>query len=153
MSGNNGTTPEIPTLVPAIGEHGSTGNGGMEAYRKMYAESLADPNQFWLEQAKEYLSWDKLPTVGLGGSFEHGDVHWFADGQLNVCYNAIDRHVQASSQKADQIAILFEGDEPHDIRSITYRQLQRNVCQIANALTNMGVKPNDVVTIYMPMST
>jgi acetyl-CoA synthetase len=150
----SGTTPEIPTLVPAIGEHGNNSNGNaMDAYRKMHAESLADPNQFWLQQAQHYLSWDKMPTVGLGGSFEHGDVHWFPDGQLNVCYNAVDRHVLSSPQKADQIAILFEGDEPHDIRTITYRQLQRTVCQIANALTTMGVKPNDVVTIYMPMST
>lgn len=159
MSGSNGT-PEIPTLVPAIGEHGmgnghghDSGDNAMAAYRKMHAASLADPNQFWLQQAQQYLTWDKLPTIGLGGSFEHGDIHWFADGQLNVCYNAIDRHVQSSSQKADQTAILFEGDEPNDIRAITYRQLQRKVCQIANALTYMGVKPNDVVTIYMPMST
>jgi Acetyl-coenzyme A synthetase N-terminus/AMP-binding enzyme len=149
---------EIPTLVPAIGGRGENDNDknddglvALVAYRERYAASLADPDTFWLQQAVDYLSWDKIPTVGCGGDFLHGDVTWFADGTLNVCYNAVDRHVL--NGHGDRCALIFEGDEPDDIRNITYAELQRRVCQIANALTSMGVRPDDVVTVYMPMST
>lgn len=83
----------------------------------------------------------------LQGSFTDGDVRWFSGGQLNLCYNAIDRH---AATKPDQTAIVWEGDEPDDIRKITYKQLLQKVSQIANALIAMGVKKGDIVTIYMP---
>ena len=76
-----------------------------------------------------------------------GDIAWFEGGKLNVCYNAIDRHI---ASKGDQLAILWEGDEPDDIRRFTYRELLRKVCQIANALKAQGVRRGDVVTVYMP---
>lgn len=137
---------DIPKVVPAIGNDGAN----IESYRNLYAHSIENPNAFWLDQSK-LLQWEKDPSVALSGGFLHGDVHWFADGYLNVSYNAIDRHVLAG--KGDQVAMIFEGDEPDDIRRITYDTLQRQVCKIANALLSVGVKANDVVTIYMPMST
>jgi acetyl-CoA synthetase len=85
----------------------------------------------------------------LQGDFDAGDITWFAGGKLNVSYNAIDRHVAAG--RADQVAMIWEGDEPDDIRRLTYRDLLRQVSQIANALTASGVRKGDVVTIYMPM--
>lgn len=140
----NAGSDKIPKLVPAIGE------GDIETYRKTYAQSIQDPNAFWLEQSK-MLDWETPPTVALNGGFLHGDVHWFADGYLNVSYNAIDRHV--NNGKGDQVALIFEGDEPDDIRNISYSTLQRSVCKVANALRSVGVQANDVVTIYMPMGT
>ena len=80
---------------------------------------------------------------------EHGDVRWFSGGKLNIAYNAIDRHV--INGRGDQVALLWEGDEPDQVRKITYNELLRRVSQIANALTQQGVKKGDVVTIYMPM--
>jgi acetyl-CoA synthetase len=95
------------------------------------------------------LDWDLLFDTVLEGSLQEGDVTWFAGGKLNACYNAIDRHVAAG--KEDQIAMIWEGDEPDNIRRLTYQDLLHKVSQIANALTVMGVRQGDVVTIYMPM--
>lgn len=97
------------------------------------------------------MDWFSPPTVSLQGDFQYGDVTWFAGGKLNLCYNAIDRHVREGSHKADQIALVWEGDEPDDIQRWTYLDLQRKVCQIANALYQKGVRRGDIVTIYMPM--
>ena len=85
----------------------------------------------------------------MQGSLDHGDVTWFRGGKLNVCYNALDRHV--NSKTANELAMVWEGDEPDDIRRITYAEMLRKVSQIANALKAEGVKKGDVVTIYMPM--
>jgi acetyl-CoA synthetase len=97
------------------------------------------------------LDWDLLfdDEHVLGGSLETGDVTWFAGGKLNTCYNAIDRHVAAGKQ--DQVAMIWEGHEPDDIRTLTYQGMLQKVSQIANALIVSGVKKGDVVTLYMPM--
>jgi acetyl-CoA synthetase len=120
-------------------------------YKKYHAESIRNPSLFWADQALNRLSWyqpfDKNHV--MGGSFEHGDVTWFAGGKLNVCYNAIDRHVE--NKDSNEIAMIWEGDEPSDIRKLTYTDVLRKVSQIANALRAQGVKKGDVVTIYMPM--
>jgi acetyl-CoA synthetase len=120
-----------------------------DRYRAKYAESIADPESFWEEQAYEMLDWETDFDSVLDGSFEHGDVRWFSGGKLNIAYNAIDRHVIAG--KGEQVALLWEGDEPEDVKEITYDELLRRVSQIANALASKGVKKGDVVTIYMPM--
>jgi len=125
----------------------STSN--LDHYRVEHEQSIQDPNKYWYDKAYEFLDWEQDFDSVLDGSLNDGDVTWFAGGKLNVAYNAIDRHVQ--NGKADQTALLWEGDEPNQIRRITYRQLQQRVSQISNALRAQGVKKGDVVTLYMPM--
>ena len=117
-------------------------------YLAMYQRSVQDPEGFWGEMAKR-LDWIKPPTRIKNTSFE-GDVaiRWFEDGELNVCYNCIDRHLP---KRADQTAILWEGDDPEVDKKITYRELHDKVCRLANVLKGMGVKKGDRVTIYLPM--
>ncbi len=118
-----------------------------EHYRLQHKESIQNPTGFWRKQALEHLDWFRTFDSVLEGSFEHGDIRWFSGGILNLCYNALDRHI---ATKGDQVAIIWEGDEPDDIRRFTYREVLRKVCQISNALLSMGVQKGDVVTIYMP---
>jgi acetyl-CoA synthetase len=122
----------------------------LDQYKRKHQESIENPQKFWAQQAREHLDWFRPfeDNAVLQGSFEHGDIRWFAGGQLNVSYNALDRHV---STKGDDLALVWEGDEPDDIRRLTYSQVLRKVCQIANVLLNMGVQKGDVVTVYMPM--
>ncbi len=117
-------------------------------YKTMYAASIADPNKFWGEHGKR-LHWVKPYTKVKNTSFD-GDVSikWFEDGTLNVAYNCIDRHL---ALRADQTAILWEGDDPKDSKHVSYAELHQNVCRLANVLTTLGVKKGDRVTIYMPM--
>lgn len=119
----------------------------LDRYKQTHKESVEDPDSFWGKQATEHLDWFRPFDSVLQGSFEHGDVRWFAGGVLNLSYNALDRHI---ATKGDQVAIVWEGDEPDDIRRITYNELLRKVCQISNALLRMGVQKGDVVTIYLP---
>jgi acetyl-CoA synthetase len=120
-----------------------------EEFKAAHAESVKDPAAFWAKEAIERLDWYAPFTNALSGDFEAGDIAWFVGGKLNVCYNAVDRHV--NNGKADQVAMVWEGDEPDDVLKFTYMDLQRKVSQIANALKAQGVKKGDVVTIYMPM--
>ncbi|HYC14984.1 MAG TPA: AMP-binding protein, partial [Stellaceae bacterium] len=117
-------------------------------YEAMYKASLADPVKFWGEHGKR-LHWIKPYTKVKDTSFS-GDVHirWFEDGTLNASYNCIDRHLQL---RADQTAILWEGDDPHEHRHVSYSELHENVCRLANAMKARGVKKGDRVTIYLPM--
>ncbi|HEX6012245.1 MAG TPA: AMP-binding protein, partial [Geminicoccaceae bacterium] len=117
-------------------------------YRAMYERSVQDPQGFWAEMA-ERLDWFKRPTRIKNTSFE-GDVRirWYEDGELNVCHNCVDRHLVT---RADQTAIIFEGDDPKVDRKITYRELHDNVCRLANVLKSVGVRKGDRVTIYLPM--
>ena len=118
-------------------------------YQEMYARSINDPNAFWAEQAKR-LHWYKAPTKIKNTSFGPGDVSikWFEDGVTNVAYNCIDRHL---GTRANQTAIIWEGDDPKDDKKITYRELHDEVCRMANILRNRNVEKGDRVTIYMPM--
>src|SRR4051794_5012103 len=117
-------------------------------YRAMYERSIKDPNGFWREQAKR-LDWYKEPTRIKEGGFD-GDVRvrWYGDGELNVCYNCIDRHLP---KRANRVAIIWEGDDPKVDKKITYGELHRNVCRLANVIKQMGVGKGDRVTIYLPM--
>ena len=117
-------------------------------YLEMYQRSVTDPDGFWADMA-ERLDWVKKPTRIKNTSFL-GDVttRWFEDGVLNVCYNCVDRHL---AKRADQTAILFEGDDPGVDRKITYRELHEQVSKLANVLKGLGVKKGDRVTIYLPM--
>ncbi|HKK15687.1 MAG TPA: acetate--CoA ligase [Gammaproteobacteria bacterium] len=118
-------------------------------YSRMYDRSLNDAENFWAEQADEFLSWDKKWDKVLDWSFS-GDVHikWFAGGRLNVSYNCLDRHLE---KRGDQVAIIWQGDDPEESRQITYRQLHEEVCKFANVLKDKGVKKGDRVCLYLPM--
>ena len=118
-------------------------------YEQMYARSVEDPNGFWAEHAKR-VDWIKPFTKVKNTSFDPHNVSikWFEDGTLNACYNCVDRHL---AKRGDQIAILWEGDDPKDDKTITYKQLHAEVCRFANVLKARGVKKGDRVTIYMPM--
>jgi acetyl-CoA synthetase len=117
-------------------------------YRTMYRRSVEDPDGFWLDHAKR-LDWIKPPTRGKNTSFS-GDVSikWFEDGVLNVAWNCVDRHVK---KRGNQVAIIWEADDPGLDKKITYRELHKKVCQLANVLKEHGVKKGDRVTIYLPM--
>jgi acetyl-CoA synthetase len=117
-------------------------------YQSMYQQSIEDPDGFWREQGKR-LAWFR-PYTHVKNTRYAPDVsiRWFEDGQLNVSYNCIDRHLP---HKADDIAIVFEGDHPSVSRKVTYQQLHDDVCRMANVLKKLGVKRGDRVTIYLPM--
>lgn len=118
-------------------------------YKDMYARSIADPNAFWAEQAKR-IDWMHAPTKIENVSFAPGNISikWFEDGILNVAHNCIDRHL---AKRANQTAIIWEGDDPSQSRHITYKELHDEVCRMANILRTRNVKKGDRVTIYLPM--
>jgi acetyl-CoA synthetase len=119
----------------------------MDAYQKLYDEVKADPEAFWDKLAKEELHWFKPYDTVL--EWEAPNAKWFVGGKTNVSYNCIDAHLITS--RRNKAAIIWEG-EPGDTRTLTYQQLHQEVCKFANALKSLGVKPGDVVSIYMPMT-
>ena len=119
-----------------------------EQYQAMYQRSIQDPEGFWGEMATEFLSWDQPWDKVVDYDFVKGDAAWFAGGKLNVSYNCIDRHLP---ERADQTALIWEGDDPADSKHITYGELKEHVSKLANALKARGVKKGDRVCIYMPM--
>jgi acetyl-CoA synthetase len=125
----------------------SASHADSRAYEALYRQSLDDPDSFWAEQARR-IDWVSPPTVAGNWSFDPVDIKWFEDGVLNLCHNCVDRHLEA---RADQVAILFEGDEPGTGRSLTYGELHREVVVMANALKALGAGKGDRVTLYMPM--
>ncbi|MCF6302910.1 MAG: acetate--CoA ligase [Devosiaceae bacterium] len=120
-----------------------------DQYEAMYAESISDPEAFWGEQGKR-LDWIKPYTKAGNWTFEYPNVEikWFEDGTLNVSANCIDRHLE---KRGDQVAIIWEGDDPSVDAKITYKELHEQVCRLSNAMKAHGVKKGDRVTIYMPM--
>jgi len=120
-----------------------------DQYLEMYKKSVDDPDAFWGEQGKR-LDWMTPYTKVKNVSFDYGNVSikWYEDGALNASANCIDRHL---AKRGDQVAIIWEGDDPKDDAKITYRELHEHVCRLANALKARGIKKGDVVTIYMPM--
>jgi acetyl-CoA synthetase len=118
-------------------------------YREMYRRSVEDNEGFWREQAG-ILDWSKPFTKVKDVSYAAADLHirWYEDGELNVCYNCVDRHLD---DRGDETAIIWEGDDPARDETISYRQLHERVCRFANVLKSLGVSKGDRVTIYMPM--
>jgi acetyl-CoA synthetase len=118
-------------------------------YQSMYAQSVSDPDAFWGEHGKR-IDWIKPFTKVKNTNFAYPDVSikWFEDGTLNVSANCIDRHLES---RGDQVAIIWEGDDPAEDKKITYRQLHEEVCKLANAMKAAGAKKGDRITIYMPM--
>jgi acetyl-CoA synthetase len=136
-------------VYPVPSDFASKANLTPEKYRDMYAASIADPEAFWGEHGKR-IDWSTPYTKVKDVSWDKSDLHvrWFADGELNVSYNCIDRHL---ATRGDKVALIWEGDDPADDATVTYKQLHGAVCRFANVLKEMGVKKGDRVTIYMPM--
>ncbi|HCY05466.1 MAG TPA: acetate--CoA ligase [Gammaproteobacteria bacterium] len=117
-------------------------------YDAMYKQSIEEPDVFWSKQAEDFLEWTKPWSQVSQTDMQQGRIAWFNGGELNVCTNCIDRHLPT---RANQTAIIWEGDEITDDAHITYQQLYERVCQLANGLRQRGVKKGDRVCIYMPM--
>ncbi|MFN3770851.1 MAG: acetate--CoA ligase [Ectopseudomonas guguanensis] len=119
-----------------------------DAYLRLYQQSVEQPETFWAKQAKAFLDWFKPWDQVHSSDLAQGRAEWFKGGQLNVAYNCIDRHLQ---QRGEQVAIIWEGDNPAESAHITYNKLHHNVSRLANVLKRRGVKKGDRVCIYMPM--
>jgi acetyl-CoA synthetase len=118
-------------------------------YERMYARSVADPEGFWKDMS-DRVDWVTPPTKIKNVSFDPKDLYikWYEDGTLNVAANCLDRHLE---KRGDKTAIIFEGDDPNESRSLTYRELHAEVCKFANTLKNLGVAKGDRVIVYLPM--
>ena len=117
-------------------------------YEMMTTKAATDPDAFWAEECQR-ITWFKQPTKIKNASFTGNvSIKWFEDGTLNAAANCLDRHL---AERGDQVAIIWEGDDPQASRKVTYRELHEQVCRLANALTDQGIKKGDVVTIYLPM--
>jgi acetyl-CoA synthetase len=123
----------------------------LDQYKKMYERSIKDPDGFWGEIANEfhwYRKWDKVRDYNFDRREGKIHIEWFAGGKTNITYNALDRHL---ATRGDQVAIIWEGNEPTETRKLTYRELHEQVCRFANVLKAHGVKKGDRVSIYMQM--
>ena len=117
-------------------------------YQAMYAESVADPDAFWAARAREFVDWHSEWSEVSWSDLPAGRVEWFRGATLNAGYNCIDRHLSA---RAEQTAIIWEGDDPGDAKAISYQELHDEVCRLSNALVARGVRKGDRVCIYLPM--
>ncbi len=117
-------------------------------YQALYRRSIEEPEQFWTEQAEKFLDWSQPWHTVMDFDYPKGYIRWFEGGKLNVSVNCLDRHL---AQRGDQVAIIWEGDNPQHHKKITYKELHRQVCKFANVLKAQGVKKGDRVCIYLPM--
>ena len=137
-------------LYPVKPEFAAKARIGKADYQRLYRESVEDPEGFW-RKAAERLDWYRKPTVIKDVSYDLDDfrIRWFADGELNVSVNCLDRQL---ATRGDKVALVFEPDSPDTpAQKVTYRELYERVCRLANALRNLGVAKGDRVTLYMPM--
>ncbi|SKA61557.1 acetate--CoA ligase [Enterovibrio nigricans] len=136
-------------LHPVMPEIEAKAHVNNDNYREMYQQSVVNPEGFWREHGK-IVDWIKPFTKVKNTSFDtgHVDIKWFEDGTLNVSVNCIDRHLET---KGEQVALIWEGDDPSDDKTLTYNELHIEVCKFANALKGQGVRKGDVVCLYMPM--
>ena len=135
-------------IYPVPKEVAARAHLNKDQYLAMYKESIEQPEAFWKAQAEEFITWEKSFTQVCEQDFNTGKVSWFKDGKLNISVNCIDRHL---ATRADQVAIIWEGDDPNDDKKITYKELHESVCKFANVLKARGVKKGDRVCLYMPM--
>ena len=138
----------IETQFPVLPEIAAKAHVNAAAYQEMARAAAADPAGFWAAQ-KDRVAWMKSPTKIVSGDFS-GDVHvtWFEDGTLNASVSCLDRHL---ARRGDQVAIIWEGDDPNSSKHVTYRQLHEQVCRLANVLKSLGVAKGDRVCLYLPM--
>ena len=137
---------ESRVFKPSAEFKGQANLGGFATYRRLYAESVNAPEKFWGRQARENLQWRKPFKKVLEWKLPH--CKWFSGGYLNLSENCLDRHL--GTHRENKAALIFEG-EPGDTRTLTYRQLHREVCKFANVLESLGLKKGDRAAIYMPM--
>ena len=137
-------------VYPVPEEFAENAHINRELYEAMYDRSIEDPDGFWADQANAFLDWTKTWDKVQEWDFTKGDIRWFEGGKLNVSYNCLDRHLE---KRGDQIALLWEADDPEVDKKVTYRELYEEVCKFANVLKSRGVKKGDRVCIYMPMVT
>ena len=119
-----------------------------DTYESMYERSMNEPDAFWAEQAETFIDWEKKWDKVSDVDFAKGKIAWFEGATLNVSYNCLDRHLP---ERSDQVAIIWEGDDPNSSESITYSQLHEKVCKFSNGLKELGVVEGDRVCLYMPM--
>lgn len=120
-----------------------------ELYKQMYSRSVEKPEDFWSEQAESRVDWFEKWDSVLDWDFSKAEIKWFANGKLNVSYNCLDRHVNAGA--GDQIALIWQGNNPEENQTFSYKEMLERVCQFANALRGLGVEKGDRVCIYMQM--
>ncbi|MEN8711834.1 MAG: acetate--CoA ligase [Arenicellales bacterium] len=137
-------------IYPVPEEFAKNAHITSEMYEAMYKRSIEDPDGFWSDQANEFLDWMKPWSKVQEFDFTKGDIRWFEGGKLNVSYNCLDRHLET---RGDQVALLWEADNPEVDKKVTYRELYEDVCKFSNVLKSRGVKKGDRVCIYMPMIT
>jgi acetyl-CoA synthetase len=118
-----------------------------ERYETLYRQSIEDQDSFWREQARR-IDWIEEPQKIANWSFNPADIRWFEDGALNLCYNCVDRHLPT---KGDDLALIWEGDEPGVTKRLTYNELYAEVVRMANCLKALGASKGDRITLYMPM--
>ncbi len=136
-------------VFPPSADFAASAHIDAAGYEAKYAASISDPEAFWREEGKR-IDWIKPYTKVKNTSFAHDNVSikWFEDGEMNVCANCVDRHLET---RGDQTAIIWEGDDPGLSKHITYKELHSSVCKMANILEELGVRKGDRVVIYMPM--
>ena len=136
-------------LFPVPDHYKSTAMIDNDRYLELYQQSITNPEAFWAEQAQR-IDWIKPFSKVKDVSWSREDLHirWFEDGVLNASWNCLDRHLE---KRGDQVAIIWEGDDPARDAHITYRELHRRVCRMANVLKALGARRGDRVTIYLPM--
>lgn len=117
-------------------------------YQKLYRQSIDNPKEFWAEQAEQWLDWESQWKEVFSCDFHSAKIEWFRGAKLNVCYNCVDRHLE---KRANQTALIWEGDNPQDSKKWTYKELFQEVCKLANVLKTHGIQKGDRVCIYMPM--
>jgi acetyl-CoA synthetase len=135
-------------LYPVKPEIAAHAHISADTYRTLYRQSIDEPETFWSEQARQFLHWDREWDKVMDYDFPHGHIRWFEGGKLNVSFNCLDRHLD---RHGDQVAIIWEGDQPSQQKKITYRELHQQVCRFANVLKGQGVTKGDRVCIYLPM--
>jgi acetyl-CoA synthetase len=139
---------ELKSCYPVLEQAKAHTHIDSATYNAMYKQSIEQPDVFWGEQAEKFLDWYKPWDSVSDVDLKTADIKWFSGGKLNVSYNCIDRHL---TTKANDTAIIWEGDDPSDDKKITYQELHDHVCRLANLLKARGVKKGDRVCIYMPM--
>ena len=135
-------------LHKVMPDFAATAHIDADRYEKMYQASISDPDGFWAEQAERFVDWFSPWHTVSHWNYHTGEIRWFEGATLNVAHNCIDRHLPT---RADQTAIIWEGDEPSLDQRLTYRELHEAVCRFANVLKDRGVGKGDRVSIYMPM--
>lgn len=138
----------MSTVYPILDSVKANAHITKETYQTLYQQSVTDPDAFWAEQAQQFLTWQKPWATVCESDMHKGAARWFDGGQLNVSENCIDRHLP---ERANQTAIIWEGDDPADDQHITYAALHEAVCRLANVLKARGVKKGDRVCLYLPM--